>query len=53
MLLHEGQIRLIDFSFCAFGNFMFDLGICLSDMKPELHHACMKGYESLRALPDG
>jgi Ser/Thr protein kinase RdoA (MazF antagonist) len=52
MLYHEGEIRLIDFSFCAFGNYMFDLGICLSDMKVELHKYCLQGYHSLRKLPD-
>lgn len=51
MLLHEGEIRLIDFSFCAFGNYLFDLGICFSDMKAELHRACLQGYQSLRELP--
>ncbi len=53
MLLHQGQIRLIDFSFCAFGNFMFDLAICMSDMKKELHPAFLVGYQSLRPLPAG
>jgi Ser/Thr protein kinase RdoA (MazF antagonist) len=53
MLLHQGQIRLIDFSFCAFGNFMFDLAICMSDMKKELHSAFLAGYQSLRPLPAG
>ena len=52
MLYHEGEIRLIDFSFCAFGNYMFDLGICLSDMKEELHKFCLQGYRSLRGLPE-
>ena len=52
MLYHYGKIRLIDFSFCAFGNFMFDLGICFSDMKEQLHKCCVKGYQSLRVLPD-
>jgi len=52
MLYHEGNIRLIDFSFCAFGNYMFDLGICLSDMKVELHRFCLDGYQSLRELPE-
>jgi Ser/Thr protein kinase RdoA (MazF antagonist) len=52
MLYHEGNIRLIDFSFCAFGNYMFDLGICLSDMKVELHRFCLQGYQSLRELPE-
>jgi Ser/Thr protein kinase RdoA (MazF antagonist) len=51
MLYHEGEIRLIDFSFCAFGNYMFDLGICFSDMKEELHRFCLQGYQSLRELP--
>jgi Ser/Thr protein kinase RdoA (MazF antagonist) len=53
MLLHKGKIRLIDFSFCAFGNFMFDLAICMSDMKKELHPAFLAGYQSLRPLPAG
>ena len=53
MLYHEGQIRLIDFSFCAFGNFMFDLGVCLSDMRERQHRAFLEGYQSLRTLPDG
>jgi Ser/Thr protein kinase RdoA (MazF antagonist) len=53
MLYHDGEIRLIDFSFCAFGNYMFDLGICFSDMKESLHRAFLEGYQSLRALPDG
>jgi Ser/Thr protein kinase RdoA (MazF antagonist) len=52
MLYHDGKIRLIDFSFCAFGNFMFDLGICFSDMKESLHRAFLEGYQSLRTLPD-
>ena len=51
MLYHEGKIRLIDFSFCAFGNYMFDLGICLGDMKEELHWFCLEGYRSVRELP--
>jgi Ser/Thr protein kinase RdoA (MazF antagonist) len=52
MLYHDGEIQLIDFSFCAFGNFMFDLGICCSDMKESLHRAFLEGYQSLRTLPD-
>lgn len=52
MLFHEGCIRLIDFSFCAFGPYMFDLAICFSDMKETLHHSCLKGYQAIRVLPD-
>jgi Ser/Thr protein kinase RdoA (MazF antagonist) len=51
MLLYQDQIRLIDFSFCAFGNFMFDLAICMADMKRELQPAFLAGYQSLRPLP--
>ena len=53
MLYDQDQIRLIDFSFCSWGNYMFDLGVCLSDMKEQLHRAFLAGYESLRALPAG
>lgn len=52
LLYQQGQIRLIDFSFCAFGDYLFDLGICLSDMKKELHSSCLQGYQSLRSLPE-
>ena len=52
MLYRAGEIRLIDFSFCAFGNFMFDLGICLSDMKEQLHRVFIESYMSLRDLPE-
>jgi len=51
MLYNAGEIRLIDFSFCAFGNYMFDLGVCLSDMKAALHRICLQGYQSQRQLP--
>ena len=53
MLYHDGEIRLIDFSFCGFGHYMFDLGICFSDMKEPLHSVCLAGYRSLRKLPEG
>jgi Ser/Thr protein kinase RdoA (MazF antagonist) len=52
MLYDDGRIRLIDFSFCAFGSYMFDVGICLGDMKHDLHRAFLDSYQSLRALPD-
>ena len=52
MLVDQGQIRLIDFSFCAFGNYMFDVGICMSDMKPRLHGAFLDSYASHRPFPE-
>lgn len=53
MLYHNGEIRLIDFSFCAIGNYMFDLGVCFSDMEPALQQAFLKSYQEVRCLPDG
>ena len=52
MLVDGGQMRLIDFSFCAFGNYMFDVGICMSDMKPRLHGAFLESYASHRPFPE-
>ncbi len=52
LLYHNGKIRIIDFSFCALGNYMFDLGICFGDMKAELHKFCLQGYEKYRPLPE-
>ena len=51
MLYDKGNIRLIDYSFCAIGNYMFDLGICFGDMKEALHRFCLQGYRSVRPLP--
>ena len=53
MLLDGGEVRLIDFSFCATGNYMFDLGVCLSDMSPALHGTFVEGYRGVRPLPEG
>ena len=53
MLYHNGEIRLIDFSFCALGNYMFDLGVCFSDMEPILHQVFLNSYQQVRCLPDG
>lgn len=50
-LFHEGQMRLIDFSFCAIGNFMLDLGICFSDMHPRLHPLFLESYQRFMPLP--
>jgi Ser/Thr protein kinase RdoA (MazF antagonist) len=52
LLYHDGRIRLIDFSFCAFGNYMFDLAICLSDMAERLQQSFLESYQSVRTLPD-
>jgi Ser/Thr protein kinase RdoA (MazF antagonist) len=50
-LYHHGQMRLIDFSFCAIGNFMLDLGICFSDMNPALFPVFLQSYQQYMPLP--
>ncbi|MEW5867916.1 MAG: phosphotransferase [Chloroflexota bacterium] len=52
LLLHAGQVRPIDFSFCSFGHFTFDLAIALSDMRPELRQAALESYQAVRPLPE-
>lgn len=50
-LYHQGQIRLIDFSMSAMGNYLFDLGLCFSDIKPALHPIFLEHYQQLMPLP--
>jgi Ser/Thr protein kinase RdoA (MazF antagonist) len=49
-LNHNGEIRLIDFSLCAFGNFTYDLGTCLSNVNPALHSIFLSNYDRLFPL---
>jgi Ser/Thr protein kinase RdoA (MazF antagonist) len=51
MLYHNGEIKLIDFSFASMGNYMFDLGICLSDMRAGLRPIFLVNYDRLFPLP--
>lgn len=53
LLIHHGQIRLIDFSFCAFGPYLFDLAIACSDMQPIYHRAFLRAYQQRSRLPPG
>ena len=47
------EIIPIDFSFCGYGHFLFDLSVCLAGgLKPALRPAFLDGYRSVRALPD-
>lgn len=52
-LYHEGQIGLIDFSMSALGSTLFDVAICLSDMRPALHPVFLEAYQQRMALPQG
>ncbi len=50
--LGDALIIPIDFSFCGFGHYLFDVSVCLSGgLKSSLVPAFMAGYRSVRALP--
>jgi Ser/Thr protein kinase RdoA (MazF antagonist) len=48
---HTGQVSPIDFSFCSFGHFAFDLGICLASVSPGLHSTFIANYARFFTLP--
>lgn len=50
-LYHQGQMCLIDFSFCSIGNYMFDIGMCFSDMNPALQPLFLENYQRFMVLP--
>ncbi len=52
-LLHNGQIRLIDFSMCAFGHFAYDLATCLSNVRTAFHPIFLDQYTQFFSLPPG
>lgn len=50
-LLHDGQIRLIDFSMCAFGHFAYDLATCLSNVRTAFHPIFLEQYRQFTPFP--
>jgi Ser/Thr protein kinase RdoA (MazF antagonist) len=57
VLFQGGQARAIDFDDCAFGYWMFDLGVALSEWWgseafPWVREALLEGYVEFRSLPD-
>ncbi len=53
MLIHHGQIRLIDFSFCSIGFFAYDLAVCISNMRRDLQDLFLVNYQRFIHLPKG
>jgi Ser/Thr protein kinase RdoA (MazF antagonist) len=52
-LVHDGQVVPIDFSFCGFGHYLFDLSVCLAGgLRADLRPVFLEGYRSVRELPD-
>lgn len=52
-LVHDGQVIPIDFSFCGFGHYLFDLSVCLAGgLRADLRPAFLDGYRSTRGLSE-
>jgi Ser/Thr protein kinase RdoA (MazF antagonist) len=51
ILVHGEQVRPIDFSLCGFGHYLFDLGVTLSSLRPDLQGSVLDSYRKHRALP--
>jgi Ser/Thr protein kinase RdoA (MazF antagonist) len=57
LLIHEGDVSVIDFDDCGYSWFMYDLGSALSfiehkDYVPTLIESWVKGYNRVRTLTD-
>ena len=55
LLIHQGNVRVIDFDDCGFGWFLYDIGAALSFMEEredvsELVEAWVQGYLEVRPL---
>lgn len=56
-LFGSGGVGLIDFDDCGFGHFAYDLAVTLLEVSfrdnyPELRHALLEGYRSIRQFPE-
>ncbi len=57
LLLHDNQVRVIDFDDCGWSWFLYDLGTAVSFIEhdprvPELVDSWLAGYQSVRPLSD-
>ncbi len=50
-LYDKGMIKIIDFSFCSFGHYLFDLAICISDTRRDLRATLLDEYRQGFPLP--
>ncbi len=57
VLFEGGEARVIDFDDCAYGYWVFDIGVALSSLSgetvsPELRGALLDGYSEIRSVPE-
>lgn len=55
ILFHEGQVRALDFEYCGWGYYLYDLSPVLWQLKPQPHYtdletALLEGYSAIRGL---
>lgn len=50
-VLHQGEIRPIDFGRCGFGFYLYDVALSLGYLSNHLHPHFFDGYLSVRSLP--
>jgi Ser/Thr protein kinase RdoA (MazF antagonist) len=55
ILFHEGEVRALDFEYCGWGYYLYDLTPILWQLKPQAHYpeleqALWDGYSSIRPL---
>ncbi|MBI1922713.1 phosphotransferase [Candidatus Poribacteria bacterium] len=51
-LVHNGEIRPIDFSGCGFGHYLYEVGDTIRYLPPPYYQSFLDGYQSLCQLPD-
>lgn len=52
-LLDGGVVSIIDFGRCGFGFYLYDLALALMEMVDEQCLSFLKGYQTVKPLPDG
>ena len=52
-VLNGNIVSIIDFGRCGFGFYLHDLALALTEMNETQRGNFLRGYESIRSLPDG
>ncbi|NKB69144.1 MAG: phosphotransferase [Candidatus Latescibacteria bacterium] len=50
ILVHNNEVRLIDFTLCGWGSYLFESGMAISCLQAKWHPCFLSGYKSLRPL---
>lgn len=51
-LLHNQEIRPLDFARCGFGYYLYDVASSLQYLPPTVRPAFLEGYQTIRKLPE-